>query len=234
MHRIKSVPKVKSGNVRRLEKKGHAEESRPRKSQTHAVISFADFRIRSFVRKRFFSTFSHDLKAGRLLVLTPDVFLRLAFLGDPEDRPRQRTPLAVRLVGGRVVRVEAPSFLLQVPQNQLPQGLNCGERETVKTQSGDSCPFQAVPSSHRPATRPQTRWLVWSPTALQARWKVVGRRGWNGPPWNPTDLLWSCLAPQKTPELLEMIFGKTVNICFFLFYLHRRDCQLTLGTRWGN
>lgn len=147
MHRIKSVPKVKSRNVRRLEKKGHAEESRPRKSQTHAVISFAeDFRIRSFVRKRLFSTFSHDLKAGRLFVLTPDVFLRLAFLGDPEDRPRQRTPLAVRLVGGRVVRVEAPSFLLQVPQNQLPQGLNCGERETVRTQSGDGfgvpgCPF---------------------------------------------------------------------------------------------
>lgn len=145
MHRIKSVPKVKSGNVRRLEKKGHAEESRPRKSQTHAVISFADFRIRSFVRKRFFSTFSHDLKAGRLLVLTPDVFLRLAFLGDPEDRPRQRTPLAVRLVGGRVVRVEAPSFLLQVPQNQLPQGLNCGETETVKTQSGDSCGVPGCP-----------------------------------------------------------------------------------------
>lgn len=31
MHRIKSVPKVKSRNVRRLVRTGHAEESRPRK-----------------------------------------------------------------------------------------------------------------------------------------------------------------------------------------------------------
>lgn len=60
---------------------------------------------------------------------------------------RRRAPLAGRLVGGRVVRVVAPPFLLQVPQDELPQSLNCRgkrkisdkEKKCFKFENGDWC-----------------------------------------------------------------------------------------------
>lgn len=133
--REESVPKVKSRKVGRFVKGGHAgeESSKTKRERSDKLMQPFLSKGSDFSPwKTPASTFPHDLKAGLLRLL------RLALLGDLEDGRGGGRMLGRRLVGGRVVRDVAPVLLLQVPQNELPQSLDCrgGEKKKGNVASG--------------------------------------------------------------------------------------------------